>query len=87
MVWNIIGSNVDYSSGPYIVPIPAGNVTHVSFEVKINNDNIHEGNETFNLTVNLMSLPDFIVQAIPYQTTVIIVDDDGNCSYIHVRNV
>ena len=69
---------MDYGSGPYPVIIPAGNTTNVSFEVKLNNDNILEGNETFNITINATSLPGCINRVNPYQATVIIVDDDGN---------
>ena len=69
----------------YTVTIPAGNVTNASFEVQINNDNILEQNETFGLAINLSSLPDCITHAGLHQTTVTIVDDDGNsystCSY------
>ena len=68
---------MDYGSGPYLVIIPAGNTTNVSFEVKLNDDYILEGNETFNITINATSLPDCVNRANPYQATVIIVDNDG----------
>ena len=62
----------------YTVRIPSGNVTNASFEVKINDDNILEHNETFGLAINLSSLPDYITRVAGlHQTTVTIVDDDG----------
>ena len=77
---------MDYGSGPYTITVPAGNVT-VSFEVKINNDNILEGNETFSLAINLSALPDCIIHANIHQATVTIVDDDGKptCIRIHTH--
>ena len=71
---------MDYGSGPYTVRVSAGAV-NASFDVKINNDNLLEGNETFNLTINLSSLPDCVNHVNPYQATVIIVDDDGSYYY------
>ena len=58
--------------------IPAGTtMTNESFEIKINNDDIIEGNETFSLAINVSSLPDCISLADPNKTEVIIMDDDG----------
>ena len=73
---HVTGANVDYGSGPYKVSISAGN-TNVTFDVKINDDSILEGNETFNLTINVSSLSGCINYAVPYQATVRIMDDDG----------
>ena len=67
---------MDYGPGPYQVTIPAGNIS-VTFDVKIYDDNILEANETFSLTINVSSLPGCIDYAVPYQATVMIVDDDG----------
>ena len=79
---------MDYGSGPYTITIPAGNVTMVPFEVKINNDNILEGIETFGLAINLSALPDCIIYANIHQATVTIVDDDGKptCIRMHIHN-
>ena len=71
------GANVDYGFRPYQVTILAGNITSVPFDVKIKNDDILEDNETFRLTINISSLPGCINYAVPYQATVVIVDDDG----------
>ena len=76
-IWCITGGIVDYSSEPYNVILPSGNTT-VSFEIKIFNDNILEGNETFNITINAISLPACVNRGNPYEATVTIVDDDGN---------
>ena len=83
---HVTGGNVDYGSGPYTVTIPAGNITSVSFEVKINDDNILEDNETFGLAINSSALPQCISLTGPYRTTVTIVDDDGK-SYSTYRYV
>ena len=75
---------MDYGSGPYTAMILAGSSTSVMLEVKIKNDNILEGNEAFNITINATSLPDCIDRGDPYQAMVIIIDDDGNLFlYVH----
>ena len=70
------GANADYGSGPYNALIPAGSIS-VPLEIKIKNDDILEADETFNLTINVSSLPGCINYVVPYQATVTIVDDDG----------
>ena len=73
MVLLVTGGGVDYTSGPYTVTFLAGE-TNASFNVPINDDNIFEGNETFNITI--ASLPgDCSVGAVD-NATVLIVDDD-----------
>lgn len=47
------------------------------FSVLINDDNIEESNESFNLTISSSSLPTEIDFGNPSQVTVTIVDDDG----------
>ena len=49
----------------------------MQFEVPIIDDNIYEYNETFQLIINSSSLPTDISAGIPYQATVIIMNDDG----------
>ena len=71
-----VGGGVDYNSGPYNVQFNAG-VTRVSFNVSINNDNILEEDETFNLNVNSISLTNRITIGDPSQTTVTILDNDS----------
>ena len=66
---------MDYTSGPYIFTIPAGQTT-ATFEVPITDDMILESNENFMLTINETSLPDHITRGTPEEAAVNIVDDD-----------
>ena len=66
----------DYETGPYTVVIPAG-MANVLFNISITNDDIYEGNETFNLIVNVTSLPLNVTIGDPNQATIIIFNDDG----------
>ena len=66
---------MDYNSGAFTVVFNAG-VTRVPFNVSINEDNVLEGNETFNLNIDSSSLPSKVTIA-NGQTTVTIVDNDG----------
>ena len=75
---------MDYESGPYRVIIPAGQLS-VQFDIAINDDNILENDENFDLAINATSLPDCVVTD-PNQATVIILDNDGKyhnkaCNY------
>ena len=72
----MIGGCKDYESGPYNVTIPA-KATTAQFDVTINDDNILEGNEIFNLTIMASSLPSRINIGNLTRATVTIVDDDG----------
>ena len=71
-----VGEGVDYNSGPYSVQFNVG-VTRVSFNVSINNDNILEEDEIFNLNINSSSLTNRITIGDHSQTTVTILDNDG----------
>ena len=71
------GGGVDYYSGPYSGIIPAEEKVGF-FSVSINDDNILEGNERFNLTINSSSLPDRVIVTNLNQATMIIEDDDGS---------
>ena len=72
---NVTGGGVDYDSGPYNVTFPAG-VTSVPFDVGVNNDNIYEGNEDFNLTIIRNTLPDGVTRGNRNSARVAIVDND-----------
>ena len=73
---NNIG-NIDYMSGPYIITITAG-LTSVLFNVTINDDNIHEGIEEFNLIIaTTQDLPDRIYFGENLTATITIEDNDG----------
>ena len=70
---NVTGGGVDYDSGPYTVTFTAGQ-TSIPFNVPINDDNISENNEQFDLIID--SIPSFVSFADPRQTTVTILDND-----------
>ena len=74
---NVTGGGVDYNSGPYIVTFTAGQ-TRAPFNVPIiiNDDNICEGNEMFDVTIDPSSTPSFVTVGSPDQATVTIVDDE-----------
>ena len=69
---------MDYNSGPYSVQFNA-RVTRVPFNVMINNDNVLEDDETFNLNINTSSLPNGVTVGDPSLTTVTISANDGKC--------
>ena len=71
-----VGGGVDYNSGPYTVQFEAG-VTSVSVSVSLNNDNILEGNETFNLNIDEPSLPNSVTIGDHGQCTITVVANDG----------
>ena len=71
----IIDGGVDYDSGIYTVTIPAGE-TRVPFNVTINDDDILENNEDFDLTIIRATLPDSVTRGDPFRARVTIVDDD-----------
>ena len=77
-LWNhvVFCKGNDYTSGPYSVEFPIG-ITSVSFDVSINNDNILESNETFDLMINSSSAPDQVIIGSPGQSEVTIVDNDS----------
>ena len=62
-------------------------MTLASFNVSINNDNILEGNETFDLTIDPSLLPDSVTVGDPGHTTVTILANDGeyNCDFVGNR--
>ena len=51
-------------------------MTIVPFNVSITDDNIHEIDENFMLTINATSVPTSVSVGNPSQATVTIVDDD-----------
>ena len=74
---------MDYNSGPYVVRFNVG-MTRVSLVISINDDDILEYSETFNLSVNESSLPNSVRVSDPGQTTVTILDNDGEYSVLKV---
>ena len=72
--YNLTGD--DYTSGPYDVVIPTGQV-QVQFSVSIKDDNIAESNENFALIINSTSLSHKITAINPQRVIVTIVYNDG----------
>ena len=66
---------MDYVSGPYSIMISAGDTT-ASFYIAINDDDILEDDEKFDLSINRLS-PSSQVNADPDNATVTIVDNEG----------
>ena len=75
-MYKCTGGGIDYNPGPYDVTFTAG-VTRVAFNIQIANDAVHEGNESFALTVRSTSLPSGVNRGSPGMATVTIVDTTG----------
>ena len=73
---NFAGGGVDYNSGPCNVTIPA-EMTNVSFNVTVNNDDILEGDETFMLTITNLSSSEegFVVTTGDHDKAVVTIID------------
>jgi len=65
----------DYKFGLRYVTFLAG-ITVVEFNVDITDDDVFEGNETFNLHIIPSLLPNRVICGNPCSTTVTIVDDE-----------
>jgi len=72
----LIGANEDYSSGPYYVVFTAG-MTEAVFNVSINDNEILEEAETFNMIINSSSLPNNVTIGELGEAVVTILDNDG----------
>lgn len=70
---------VDYGSKPtsYIPVLISAGMTRASFDVKIINDRILEGTETFTMSIDPVSLPYGVTLGSPGSTIVSILDDDS----------
>ena len=55
---------------------------NVTFDIPIINDIIHEGNESFTLTIVRYFLPSRVSRGSPHMSTVTIVDTTGELIYI-----
>ena len=66
----------DYTVGPYSVIIPAGE-TYGSFEISIIDDKMFESDESFDLNIDINTLPDNVTLGSPGNATVTITDDDS----------
>ena len=72
----LIGANEDYSSGPYHIFFPAG-MTEAVFNISMNDDDILEEIETFNIIINPSSLPNNVKIGAVDEAVVTILDNDG----------
>ena len=73
----------DYDPGPYHVTLPAGQI-EVPFNASINDDDVFESDETFQLVVNHRTLPNRISLAEPYSSTVTIMDDEECKCFLYI---
>ena len=71
-----VGGGVDYNSGPYTVQFDAG-VTRVSFNISVNDDDIFEDSETFNISIDSSSLHKRVTVGDNGHSVVTILDNDG----------
>ena len=84
MVSYIVNSNHyiggdDYIVGPYFVTIHAGE-TNGSFEIFIIDDKMLESDESFDLNIDINTLPDDVTLGSSGSVTVIIINDDSKYS-------
>ena len=68
---------MDYTSGPYTITIPAGQITAI-FDVPIIDNDILEGNENFMLSIDETSLLTGITCGDAGESEVSIVDNGHN---------
>jgi len=72
---------LDYESRPYTITFSAG-ITRIPFKVLIKDDDIFEGNEYFNLTIDSSSLSNNVTVANPSQVIVNISDSNDGKHYV-----
>ena len=69
----ILGGGEDYGSGSYQVTFTAGEIIN-TFNVPITDDNVVEGDETIDLTIQSTSLPNRVSVTNPSQANITIMD-------------
>jgi len=72
----VIGANKDYFGGPYYIVFTAG-ITEAVFNITLNDNDILEETETFNIVINSSSLPNGVTIGVLDQAVVTILDNDG----------
>ena len=72
----MIGANEDYFSGPYYIVFSAG-MTEAVFNISVNDNNILEETETFNIVINPSSLPNNVTIGELDEAVITILDNDG----------
>ena len=70
----------DYGPGPYNITFPAEMITAL-LNVLITDDDIFESNETFELIIDIYSLPPNVFTGNTSQATVIILNDDSKHNF------
>ena len=78
-----IREGADYNSEPNFVQFNPGMICTL-FNVSINDDNVLEGNETFDLIIDSSSIPSDVTVGNNGLTTVTILANDGECNIINV---
>ena len=75
MTNSIVKGNEDFVRGPYTAEFRA-RMSRAEISIRINDDNIFEGNEYFILSIDSSSLPYNITVVRRDQAAVAIIDDD-----------
>lgn len=77
IVWLTCTGHVDYEFRPYTLRF-IESVTRISLKISIFDDDVFEGNENFNLTIDASELHDNVMVTYPSEVVVIISDsNDG----------
>ena len=72
----IIAGDEDYEPGPFTVIVSAGDISSVSFNITIIDDDVFEANESFILIIDPSTVPSRVIVQPHCMTVVTIVDDD-----------
>jgi len=72
----LIGANEDYFSGPYYI-VFTGGMKEAVFTISVNDNDILEETETFNIIIDSSSLPNNVIIGELDKAVVTIVDNDG----------
>ena len=82
------GGGIDYGDSGnellHLVIFPAG-TTCASFEIPINDDELSEHNETFNVAIVSMSLPFGVILGDEREAEVTITDNDSEWQFVTTR--
>ena len=90
----LIGANEDYFSGPYYIVFTAG-MTEAVFNISVNDNDILEETETFNIVINSLLLPNNVTIGELDEAVVTILDNDGEVyqtviyshHLVHIRGI
>ena len=74
---NLVGSGVDFDSGPFMVNFEIGQ-REAAFNITVVNDKLPENeDETFYLTIIATDFPTSLTRKSPNISTIMILEDDG----------